>query len=125
MSLAFIIYLAGISSSISAAFAWTVVLLTVGYAIWWILKGFSVIENTKNPLPKPSKWIPILAFVCLVSSALTPDKQTIYTMIAASTVEDIVSSPKVQELGGKSLEVLNKAMDDYLSSVKPKATEDK
>lgn len=46
-------------------------------------------------------------------------------MVAASAVQDIATSPKVQELGGKSLDVINKVMDDYLKDVNLKDAKEK
>ena len=66
-----------------------------------------------------SLW-PLKTFVmvmCLLSTVV-PDKDTAYKMLAAYGVESIVTNPEVQKLGGKSLDVLNKAMDEYLQEGK-------
>jgi hypothetical protein len=46
-----------------------------------------------------------------------------YTMLAAYGVQEIVTNPKVQELGGKSLDVLEKAMDEYIGKEETKEKE--
>lgn len=56
-------------------------------------------------------------------SSFIPSQDTAYKMLAAYGVEEIVSNEKVQELGGKSLEVLEKAMDEYLAKDKPKGND--
>ena len=67
-----------------------------------------------------SLW-PLKTFVVVmcVLSTVVPDKDTAYKMLAAYGVESIVTNPEVQKLGGKSLDVLNKAMDEYLQEEKP------
>lgn len=67
-----------------------------------------------------SLW-PLKTFVVVmcVLSAVVPEKDTAYKMLAAYGVESIVTHPEVQKLGGKSLDVLNKAMDEYLQEEKP------
>ena len=62
-----------------------------------------------------SVW-PLKTFIVLslVFVWLLPTKDTAYKMLAAYGVQSIVTNPEVQKLGGKSLDVLNKAMDEYL-----------
>lgn len=54
----------------------------------------------------------ILYFTCV---ALVPDKDTMYTMLAAYGVQSTAESEEAQQVAGKSLEVLEKAMDEYLA----------
>lgn len=70
-----------------------------------------------------SLW-PLKTFVVVmcVLSTVVPDKDTAYKMLAAYGIESIVTNPEVQKLGGKSLDVLNKAMDEYLQEEKPATT---
>lgn len=55
-----------------------------------------------------------LAVVFILYGTLVPTKATAYKMLAAYGVTEIAQNESVQNLGGKSLEVLEKAMDDYL-----------
>lgn len=57
-------------------------------------------------------WIGV--FILGLLANLVPDKETSYVLLAAYGVQEIASNDKVQELGGKSLEVLEKAMNEYL-----------
>lgn len=67
-----------------------------------------------------SMWpIKLVACLLIVYGILIHSKDTAYKMLAAYGVESIVTNDKVQELGGKSLDVLNKAMDDYLKESEP------
>ena len=114
MSLAFIIYLAGIVKDVCALLFITAVVLLTMYYFWlndWL-------ESSRDTNTKPPKSLAITGFLLLLIVGLTPDRETLYTMVAAYTVQDIAQSPKVQELAGKSLEVVNKAMDEYLKADK-------
>lgn len=66
-----------------------------------------------------SMW-PLKTFVIITItlSVVLPNKDTAYKMLAAYGVQTIIENPDVQKLGGKSLEVLNKAMDEYLQEGK-------
>lgn len=59
------------------------------------------------------------AFVWAISLALfiiTPDKPTLYTMVAANQVQVIAENPDVQKLAGSSLKVIEKKMQEYLAA---------
>jgi len=120
MSLALIVYLAGIVKGVCVLFFLTGIILLAVYFCWWgaKLEPYSDIKTT------PPKSLGITGFLLLLITGLIPDKETLYTMVAAYTVQDIATSPKVQELGGKSLEVIEKVMDDYLKEVKPAKTDE-
>lgn len=109
--------------------------LTGVLAIIWLF-GFivSIVSNLDEDI-KPedldsfllvyqSLW-PLKTFVILMIalSVIIPSKDTAYKMLAAYGVESLVSNPEVQKLGGKSLDVINKAMDDYLKETKPVVTD--
>ena len=81
------------------------------------------LESSRDTNTKPPKSLAITGFLVLLIVALTPNKETLYTMVAAHTVQDIATSPEVQKLAGKSLEVINKAMDEYLKGDKPETGE--
>lgn len=121
MSLALIVYLAGIVKGICALFFLTGIILLAVYLCWWGAKLYPDPSTKTNP---PNS-LAITGFLLLLITGLIPDKETLYTMVAAHTVQDIATSPKVQELGGKSLEVIEKVMDDYLKEVKPAKVEEK
>lgn len=57
----------------------------------------------------------VFCLLFLMVGTLFPSKQGIYTMAAARGVEIAASSPDVKRLAGKSLDVLEKAMDGYLT----------
>lgn len=61
------------------------------------------------------KFLKISGVACissLILSIVVPSKETAYVMIAASGVEAIVSDERVQQLGGKGLDVIEKWLDE-------------
>ena len=65
--------------------------------------------GTLRSAAKVLTWI----FSCtLFISIFVPSKETAYTMLAASGVESIVTDERVQQLGGKSLDVIEQWLDE-------------
>lgn len=81
-------------------------------------------ENRQKFMMIYKSFWPLKTFVVMMIlfSVLLPTKETAYKMLAAYGVESLVTNPEVQKLGGKSLDVINKAMDDYLKESKPDST---
>ena len=119
MSLALIVYLAGIVKGVCGLLFITAVFLLIIYFCWWGAR-LQPYSDTKT---NPPKSLAITGFLLLLIVGLTPNRETLYTMVAAYTVQDIATSPEVQKLAGKSLEVVNKAMDEYLKADKPETGE--
>lgn len=74
-------------------------------------------EEKIKELDKKLSKLYVIAYITIVGmllSNLIPERDTAYKMLAAYGVESVVANPDVQKLGGKSLQVLEKAMDDYL-----------
>lgn len=54
--------------------------------------------------------------ILLALFIITPDKPTLYTMVAANQVQAIAENPDVQKLAGNSLKVIEKKMQEYLTT---------
>lgn len=63
---------------------------------------------------KPALFSAIAALFMLMLAIFFPSKQGMYTMAAAKGVEIAASNPDVKRLAGKSLDVIEQAMDKYL-----------
>lgn len=78
-------------------------------------------QETRDKAPAWFKRLPKIAgatvLVALVS-IIIPSKDTAYTMLAAYAGSEIVQTEEMKEIGGKSFEVLNKFLDDYLEDTK-------
>ena len=76
---------------------------------------FSSDEAFRLFLRKPVwKKLMIFGISILFLSNFIPERDTAYKMLAAYGVEEAIKLPQVQGIADKSLQVLNKAMDDYL-----------
>ena len=62
--------------------------------------------NTKRPLVILCFLIPVLILI--------PSKTTAYKLLAIYGGVELLKTPEMQEIGGKGMEVLNKAMNEYL-----------
>ena len=60
------------------------------------------------------KKLMIFGIAVLFLSNFIPERDTADKMLAAYGVEEAIKLPQVQGVADKSLQVLNKAMDDYL-----------
>lgn len=120
MTLAWIIYFIDVlcnNNGIGLFTFMTTFLWVIGFIVSVIARmgGDDDQEAIKYLKLYKSMWpIKLVACLLIVYGILIPSKDTAYKMLAAYGVESIVTNDKVQELGGKSLDVLNKAMDDYL-----------
>ena len=50
-----------------------------------------------------------------LANALIPSEKALYMILGASAAQEIVANPKVQETGGKVLELINKKLEEALS----------
>lgn len=64
------------------------------------------------------KWVLIIAVSILILRSFIPSKDTMYTMAAAYGVQTAAENPNVQRLAGKSLQVLEGKLDEYLKEGK-------
>lgn len=67
-----------------------------------------------HKLVKRFTWFPIVSVMLIILSAFIPSKDTMYTMAAAYGVQTAAENPNVQRVAGKSLEVLESKLDEYL-----------
>jgi len=126
MSLVFIIYvvqvlLPALSVTLGLLCGASAFFMMVSTVVHFVDKG----ENWKPDYKECCIWVKskrnwVGVFVLGLLANLVPDKETSYVLLAAYGVQEIASNDKVQELGGKSLEVLEKAMNEYLKESEPK-----
>lgn len=116
MELALFFYLAGIVGQVQAFAGIMTFLLGFGIVISVII---STVEGLWGDWPKKlfSKLIFSWMFVGLLC-VFTPDKETMYTMAAAYGVQTAAENPNVQRVAGKSLQVLEGKLDEFLKEEK-------
>ncbi len=114
MDLMWIIYFIDVVCGLHWPFIMAGIILAAGTVAWIPLS----IEESKDDVEAYGRvyWrriLPICLPLLLVFSFI-PNKQTAYTMLAAYGVTELAQNERVQELGSKSLEVIEKAMNQYL-----------
>lgn len=116
--LIFIVYILGILDSLNALVVATTVVLGIVFVLRFIFNSCEV-EDTELFIKKTCYivWL----FPCmLVVSVFTPTKDTAYNMLAAYGVTEayqyVSESKEAKEIASKSLAVLDKAMNDYLTT---------
>lgn len=87
-----------------------VLLFVITAFCFFMRKEIEIELDAKLPL----KLMTSMAAVLFLYGALMPSKDTAYKMLAAYGVTEIAQNEEVQKIGGKSLAVLEKAMDEYL-----------
>lgn len=96
------------------AFLFTVALIMAVIAqciLKYIARDDEDAEGVLKSIPFKTLYV-ILGFY-VVYTVFVPSKDTSYKMLAAYGVEQVAENPDVKRLAGKSLEVLEKAMDEY------------
>lgn len=115
MSFAMIVYLIGMLEPLStlvgglAFFAWVMVVVL---GVFMIPATIEESETWLQKLPRMIKASLISAIALSVLMVFVPSKETAYVMVAATGVEGIVSDERVQQLGGKSLDVIEQWLDE-------------
>ena len=91
-----------------------IMLLTFSSVIY--LLAFLTIDMENLEKNIPHKMIASIWMIVFLYAWIVPSKDTAYKMLAAYGVTELAQNEQAQKLGGKSLEVLNAAMDNYLKS---------
>lgn len=119
MNLAIFFYLADILENLSQGL--TIIFTAWAVAFVMALIFFPVWQDMVDDFTLPKKgfkWSIIgLPSLLLVASFL-PSKSTMYTMAAAYGVQSVAENPNVQRVAGKSLQVLEDKLDEYLKTEK-------
>lgn len=117
MNLVFIVYLLGLVEKLNHSLQVVFVVSIVSTGICLLIKGIDYEDLSKDTHKTYNDWTKRFISIALVSGTLftfVPTKEMAYTMLAAYGVEEIVTNERVQELGGKSLDVIEKALDEFL-----------
>ncbi len=117
MSLVFIVYLLGLVEKLNQVLGFIAVASAIVTFVCLLIKGVGYNDLSKDMHTTYTMWTKRFLCSFLVAGTLltfTPTKEISYAMLAAYGVEEIVQNERVQELGGKSLDVIEKAMDKFL-----------
>ena len=120
MELAFLVWVISTLGNISGFAA---VLACIAGAISLILVINRSLHNDyalygQAPTTKPGwGWASIWAAVSVVIFmfvAIIPSQKTAYIMVAAYATQQVAEDPKVQELGAKTLKLIENKLDEYI-----------
>jgi hypothetical protein len=116
MSFAMIVYLIGmlgaVNDAISLLFGLSSIIVMGAGLFALFLASEDLYESPMQKTLAVIKTASVVAVSLLVLSIFIPSKETAYTMIAASGVETIVTDDRVQQLGGKSLDVIEQWLEE-------------
>ena len=107
-------------ADISTAFCGAMSLLSFALIIIAVVLAGAALDKAAPFGFKPSIFATAGSVFCLLLAVAFPSKEGIYTMAAAKGVEMAAENPDVKRIAGKSLEVLEQAMDKYLDKGKGK-----
>lgn len=108
MSLALLVYAISTLTKLSVLLAILSLLLVVVTAITTI-----AVADSGRP-PKMWKWGLPLTLAMLTVVVLIPSEKTAYTMVGAYAAQKVAEDPKVQQLSGKVLQVIENKLDSYI-----------
>lgn len=116
MELALFFYLAGITESVSDT-ARAIAIL--GGGMLTLATILTTLEDKWHKWPKRLYGTLLFTWVFSVLVLMfTPNKETMYTMAAAYGVQTVAENPNVQRVAGKSLQVLESKLDEFLKEEK-------
>lgn len=129
MELALFFYAAGVIGNLAGFFLLSAISLTGFYLAVGILGAINADcqweSKTKQEAKaanraffKGYKWMPIVGALLFLISAIMPSKDTMYTMAAAYGVQTAAENPNVQRVAGKSLQVLEGKLNEFLKEEK-------
>jgi hypothetical protein len=106
--------------------AW-VILGVLGFFGGALLTLIKTIEAKDYPVTlEPLRKLAIkLFFACLVIITLVPDQKGLLMIFGGTEAYRVLQSPEAREIGGKSLQLLNKKLDEALADSKPEKGESK
>ena len=103
MTLALLVYLAGVLHGVQFVFVLSGIALAV-------VAFYCFLEGCKKNVPKYG----IAAAIVFLIAALIPSEKTMYVMAGAYVTQQIAENPNVQRIGGKIVTVIDKKLDEII-----------
>lgn len=112
MELALFFYLAGVVNQVQVMSAICFAFMALGLGAAVII---TTVEREWDSWPKGLLRNLLITLGILGGVTMfTPDKETMYTMAAAYGVQSVAENPNVQRVAGKSLQVLEGKLDEFI-----------
>jgi hypothetical protein len=106
-----LIYIAGVIGDVKLLLALAAFL---GFLAWFACFTYPIFGDKKAQATKIGKILLSIGVIAALIATLTPSQKTFVAMIAGGAAQQIVQSDRAQELGGKTLDVLNQWLDEKL-----------
>jgi hypothetical protein len=113
MSLVLLVYLADIVRGLSFVFS-LIGFPCLALGLIWII-GQMCVENI---FKLKYLLLPLFGFLMLLLSVVTPRKEGIYLIAAAKGVETVAENPRIKEIAGNSLDLIESAVSKYTNELK-------
>lgn len=127
MSLALLVYSISILPKLTILLAWSLISIVCtifgywGYAYLFNEKTYCDTKNetqAKDALRSSYRKFSVRAIIVSIIISLglvfLPSEKTAYTMVAAYMAQKVVEDPKVQQLSGKVLQIVEQKLDSYI-----------
>lgn len=70
------------------------------------------------------KWMMSVFLICGFFAMLLPSERTAYMMVGAYSAQKVAENPKVQEMSGKVLKIVESKLDKYVEEAEKKVTDE-
>lgn len=127
MGLAFVLYFGEMFDKVNII-SCAILILTITFLVIASIVSLANQESRDRFTGQPNeyretfnKFFKILKYPLIASllfTCLIPSSKTVYMMVAAKVGQDIATSPKAKELGGKLYQLINQKLDEQLSKKK-------
>lgn len=118
MELAWLVYGINVVSGLNTAISIAVFVMLVVWGILtlaWVINGSSGDDEAADGCFKFWKTIGYIAVPLTILSCFIPGEKTMYTMVGAYAAEQVAKDPKVQQLSGKVLTIIETKLDDIIN----------
>jgi hypothetical protein len=105
----FVLWLLMVASNIQG---WLIAVAMVTGCIGGMWTLFSVLES--DGVPKTCKWLIVIALLSSLLATAIPTKKEMAMIAAGGVTYNVVTSDAAKEVGSKSLQLLNKKIDELL-----------
>jgi hypothetical protein len=111
------LYLVDVASELDGFFQFTAILCIIAGLILAFIFFVLINEDAGDEgwalWRKAAKLTAIIGTSGFLLAAIIPSEKSLYLMLGAKTTQDIIANPKVQETGGKVLDLINKKLEEF------------
>lgn len=118
MDLALLVYGINVVSGLNVVFgiATIITLLLLGTcSLVWAVNAGGGYDEYADGVFKVWKILAWFALPITIASCFIPGEKTMYTMVGAYAAEKVAQDPKVQQLSGKVLTIIETKLDDIIN----------